>query len=599
MLKLSRFKPGFWDHHDASAEPGNSHFSFRRRWQTIVAFTTVVTLTPLIVMTLVDYRLTRQAFESEAAMGTTRMVSNTWRSVSFLFSQRRAALEFVARDNRLADLLAPGRLESVLANLQGGMGGFVDLAVVDANGTVLAGAGRAPETSQTLSASGFDQTLSNGFFISDVTGSPGIGYHIIIAIRHDLGEGGFFVLRSTLDAGLLDGPLSQLAGDQGDDAFIVNTQGQLQTPARYYGDRFEKIALAPFEVVVGTRVRRTVDPAGRDVLVGSAPIAETPFVLMMVRQESGIMDFWLKPRMRLIGFLIFSIVLILASILGVATVMVNRIHAADQRRVQALHQVEYTNKLASIGRLASGVAHEINNPLAIINQKAGLIKDLFTINYPFAGNQKLMGLVDDVLASVRRCGAITRRLLDFARHMESDIEAIDLEAVVRQTLAFMEKEAQRRRIVVSVVVRGEIPIFDGDRGNLQQILLNLINNAFAAMQNGGRLEITIERHGATHLRVGVSDTGHGIPECDLKRIFEPFFSTRQGHGGTGLGLSVTYGLVSEMNGDITVNSRVGQGTCFTVTLPLTTSSQSHTKSSDIDPAHRATGDSPLKTSETT
>ena len=169
------------------------------------------------------------------------------------------------------------------------------------------------------------------------------------------------------------------------------------------------------------------------------------------------MDLWLKPRMRLIGFLLFSIAVILASILGVATYLVNRIHAADQRRVQALHQVEYANKLSSIGRLASGVAHEINNPLAIINQKAGLIKDLFTINSDYSGNEKLMQLVDDVLASVRRCGTITRRLLDFARHMESSVEAVDIEAIIRQILDFMEKEAERRCIAVSISVQGNIP----------------------------------------------------------------------------------------------------------------------------------------------
>ena len=108
MLNLSRFKPRFWDHRDAASGPGSIHFSFRRKWLMIVAFTTVVTLAPLLVMTLVDYRLTRQAFESEATMGTARMVSNTWRSVSFLLSQRRAALEFVSRDNSLPDLLAAG-----------------------------------------------------------------------------------------------------------------------------------------------------------------------------------------------------------------------------------------------------------------------------------------------------------------------------------------------------------------------------------------------------------------------------------------------------------------------------------------------------------
>jgi signal transduction histidine kinase len=320
---------------------------------------------------------------------------------------------------------------------------------------------------------------------------------------------------------------------------------------------------------------------------------------MMVRQESSIMDLWLKPRMRLIGFLLFSIAVILVSILGVATYLVNRIHAADQRRVQALHQVEYANKLSSIGRLASGVAHEINNPLAIINQKTGLIKDLFTINSDFSGNEKLMRLVDDVLASVRRCGTITRRLLDFARHMESSIEAVDIEAVIRQILDFMEKEAERRCIAVSVTMQGKIPAVESDRGNVQQIFLNLINNAFAAMEDGGRLDITIGRKDTTHITVTVADTGHGIPEADLKRVFEPFFSTRTGHGSTGLGLSVTYGMVSEMGGEITVSSQLNRGTRFVVSLPLKPPPLSSAVACAVSPADNAAADSQITEDKTT
>jgi signal transduction histidine kinase len=569
MVNLSRFKPRFWDHRDAAAGPGSPHFSFRRKWLMIVGFTTVVTLTPLLVMTLVDYRLARQGFESEATMGISRMVSNTWRSASFLLSQRRAVLEFVARDNRLPDLLAPGRLDVILTHLQGGMGDFVDLGVVDATCRLNAYAGPyALRNSRMEPVHCFDQAVANGFFISDVTASPDNPPHLVLAIRHDLDNGGFFVLRATLDAGLLESPIAQLDLDETVDVFITNSHGVLQTSSRHFGNRFEQVPLAIPDALDGTRVLRTADRAGRTVLMGIAPIPDSPFLLMMVRGESGITDLWLKPRMHLIGFLFFSIVLILTSILGVATYLVNRIHAADQRRVQALHQAAYANKLASIGRLASGVAHEINNPLAIINQKTGLIKDLFTMNRDYAGNEKLMGLVNNVLESVRRCGTITRRLLDFARHMESSIETVDIEAIIRQVLAFMEKEAERRCITVSVAIQGEIPPVESDRGNLQQIFLNLINNAVAAMDDGGRLTITIGRHGSTHVRVTVADTGHGIPESDLKRVFEPFFSTGNGHGGTGLGLSVTYGMVSEMNGEITVSSQVNQGTRFMVTLPL-------------------------------
>ncbi len=569
MSILSKLKPRFWDHLDSASGPGNRHYSFRRKWLMIVSFTTVVTLTPLFVMALVDYRLTRQAFENEARMAVSRAVSNTWRSISFLLSQRRAALVFIARDNSLDALTRPGRLEVLLDHLQHIMGGFVDLDVVDADRNIQACAGfHAGAGSRLEPGKCFDNAVANGFFISDVSENAGRNHQLVIAIRQRSTDGGFFVLRATLDADLFDAPVSQLAMGGNDDVFIVNRQGVLQTPSRYFGKRFEQIPLPVPEAIDGTRVSRTVDQAGRPLLVGMAPIADSPFVLLMIRQQSDIMDLWLKPRMQLIGFLLFSIVLILASIVGVATYMVNRIHVSDQRRVHALHQVEYANKLASIGRLASGVAHEVNNPLAIINQKAGLIKDLLTIRGDQTGNEKLIGLVDAVLASVRRCGTITRRLLDFSRHMEASVETVDIEAVIRQVLAFLEKEAERRGIAISVSTREKIPSFESDLGNLQQIFLNLVNNAFAAMQNGGRLDIFIRRQGKDHIAVAVADTGHGIPEADLRRVFEPFFSTREGHAGTGLGLSVTYGLVSEMGGTIAVESKPDQGTCFTVTLPL-------------------------------
>jgi len=569
MLNPSRFKPRFWDHLDAAAGPGHRSFSFRRKWMMIVAFTTAVTLTPLLVMALVDYRLTRQAFESEATLAVSRIVSNGRRNIAFMLAQRRSALVLIARDNTLAELMAPGRLTVLMSHLQHVVGGFVELDAVDADRRVRAFAGSgALAGKRSTPGESFDHAAANGFFVGDVAPEPTQKRQLVIAVRHDLPNGGFFVLRATLEVNLFDEFMSQLVFNAADDAFIVNRQGILQTPSKGYGRRFETVALTLPDAADKTQVSPIQDPNGRHALAGIARIADSPFRLVLIRPQSGIMDLWFKPRIRLIGFLIFSIILILASILGVATYLVNRIHAADQRRVHALHQVEYANKLASIGRLASGVAHEVNNPLAIINQKAGLIKDLFTINREQAGNDRLMGLVEDVLTSVQRCGAITRRLLDFSRHMEASIEKVNLENVIRQVLAFMEKEAQRKCIAVSVRTQGRLPQFESDRGNLQQIFLNLINNAFAAMEDGGRLDIVIRRQGTDRIRVTVADTGHGIAEADLKRVFEPFFSTRHGHVGTGLGLSVTYGMVSEMGGTITVDSQVNRGTRFTVTLPL-------------------------------
>ncbi|MCK5096547.1 MAG: HAMP domain-containing histidine kinase, partial [Desulfobacteraceae bacterium] len=233
-----------------------------------------------------------------------------------------------------------------------------------------------------------------------------------------------------------------------------------------------------------------------------------------------------------------------------------------------LHHAEYKNKLASIGRLSSGVAHEINNPLAIINQKTGLIMDMFSSGKDFSSDERLIPLTNDILDAVQRCGAITRRLLDFAQHTEPSIESVNVEEVLEQMLAFLKKEAERRQIIISVDSKGPIPDFECDRGSLQQIFLNLFDNAFDAMEDGGRLDVFIKFKKKENLTIIVSDTGTGISNDDINKIFEPFYSSKNDHWGTGLGLSITYGLVKEIGGEIMVKSKIGKGTCFTLTLPL-------------------------------
>jgi len=238
--------------------------------------------------------------------------------------------------------------------------------------------------------------------------------------------------------------------------------------------------------------------------------------------------------------------------------------------------VEYTNKMISLGRLGAGVAHEINNPLAIINEKAGLIKDIFTYTDRYTEDAKLMGLVSSILASVKRCSEVTRRLLNFARNTEGETTPVDLAATVKEVLGFMGKEAEYRSIEVKVDVDENLPTLETNCGRLQQILLNLVNNAFAAVDDGGRIEISVKESADNAVTIQVEDNGCGMTEYELKRVFEPFYTTRSSQGGTGLGLSITYSLAQELGGSIDVESEPGVGTRFRVTLPRTVA---HTKGS--------------------
>jgi signal transduction histidine kinase len=229
--------------------------------------------------------------------------------------------------------------------------------------------------------------------------------------------------------------------------------------------------------------------------------------------------------------------------------------------------MEYTNKLAAIGRLGAGVAHEINNPLSIITEKGGLLKDLLTMSDELPPREKLVDLVQSVLKAADRCGGITHRLLGFAKHMDVQRETINLDLLLHEVLGFLEKEASYRNLRVDFNLPEETPKIVSDRGQLQQIFLNIINNAFAAVEDGGHIEIGIERVGADAVEVKIADDGVGIPAEQLTHIFDPFFTTKKG-AGTGLGLSITYGIVQKLGGQIGVKSKVGEGTCFTVTLPI-------------------------------
>ena len=569
MSVFQRFKPGFWDHRDAASGPYKHLFNFRRIWYLSVILTAGVAFIPVCFLAAIDYQVTQKAIESENVSRTSRLVSNTRRTISFLLLERRYALQFLVRDNPLEALTRTGRLGEVLKNLQETFGGFSDLEVVDARGRQIAYSG--PYDLKNLDHSRrkwFAEVVDRGTYTSDVF----LGYrqspHLVIAVKHQPSNGPFYVLRATLEAERFHHELMPLEPGSGGDLFIVNRAGILQTPSRTYGDILEQAPLPVPEYAATTRVFETQSRDVEKLLIGYAYIAESPFILMVVKKKDDLMRPWFKARRQLITYLFISITSILIVVLAVSTYLVTKIHTADQTRVAALHQVEYTNKMASIGRLAAGVAHEINNPLAIINEKAGLLKDLLQQPDMAATRSKLLAQTDSILASVKRCATIIRRLLSFARQSDAAFETIELKNVIENVIGFLNKEAEYRGISTIIDIAPDIPPFKSDRGKLEQIFLNLVNNAFAALNDGGHLTFEGRKISEDHVQVAVIDDGCGIPPEDVGRVFEPFFSTRTKQGGTGLGLSITYGLVQEIGGAIGVESRPGKGTRFTITLPL-------------------------------
>lgn len=229
------------------------------------------------------------------------------------------------------------------------------------------------------------------------------------------------------------------------------------------------------------------------------------------------------------------------------------------------------HKMEAIGRLAAGVAHEINNPLAVINEKAGLMKDILELSTDLKQDkEKFLGVLQTIFENVKRCRIITHRLLGFSRRTEISQDVINLNDTVREIMEFLEKEIWFRNIHLRMNLNEDIPKIVIDKGQLQQVLLNIVNNAIDAVEKEGIIEVLTDfnANDKNTVHVSVKDNGIGIPQDILQHIFEPFFTTKEKGKGTGLGLSISYGIMQKLGGTILAQSEVNKGTTFTIEIPL-------------------------------
>ncbi|RJQ56283.1 MAG: response regulator [Desulfobacteraceae bacterium] len=231
-------------------------------------------------------------------------------------------------------------------------------------------------------------------------------------------------------------------------------------------------------------------------------------------------------------------------------------------------QMIVCERLASLGTLAAGVAHEINNPLAIIGESAGWMSQLLRreelSEFPRKADfSKALGKIESAIERARR---ITHQLLGFVKSNEPAAFSVDLAELAGEARELMAREAKNKQVeIVLQAARGCGDIWS-DPYSLRQVLINLLSNALHATAPGGQIVIAIEDEGNC-VRVGVEDTGSGIPKENLDKIFEPFFSTKKPGEGTGLGLFVARGIIEKLGGTITVKSTLGKGATFSIRLP--------------------------------
>ncbi|HPD30292.1 MAG TPA: CHASE domain-containing protein [Phycisphaerae bacterium] len=231
---------------------------------------------------------------------------------------------------------------------------------------------------------------------------------------------------------------------------------------------------------------------------------------------------------------------------------------------ESKEQLRRSERLASLGTFAAGIAHEINNPVGTMLLAAENALEL----------RKMPGseaVVDDCLRGIvseaRRCGAVIQGVLQFARREQAPKTPTSIEAVIRRSVEMIAPQAQRQEATVSVHLGADLPQISLNALQMEQVFVNLLRNALEAGGKGVKLEVRADV-ADDRLRVTVSDNGPGIPRDHLPRVFDPFFTTRRERGGTGLGLSLAHAIIVDHDGQISVNSRPGGGTTFTIDLPL-------------------------------
>jgi two-component system NtrC family sensor kinase len=494
-------------------------------------------------------------------------------------NEHTSKLQLIARTHDRDALLEPGALQTVFDLFNQDLWTLTDLSLIGEHGYHLGYVGSYDLWSKNYSKEfWFAQVMQKGIYISDMF----LGFrkepHFIIAVTHMSG-GSKWILRATINTDVFRSLVENVRIGKTGEVYLLNEKGIYQTSPRLGGEIMEKSTYPIGPDHAGIQIHmldRLKDSRGREQprQIACQTWLKNPRWLLVVQQEyaEALADVNHANTSTLI-FLLLSAASILVVAVLITRHMITIIRRRDAEAERLNEQLLQAGKLASIGELSAGVAHEINNPLAIILTERQLLLDA-TGNAPIADpefQEQFSDSMSQIDIQVQRCKRITQNLLRFSRRTESVIETVDLNGFVREVIDLMDREARTSGIKFFSELDPQLPPLLSDPSQLQQVLLNLITNAIDAHDGKSYGSIRISTRADSQRQqavVVVSDTGAGIKPEHLRRIFDPFFTTKAARKGTGLGLSICYSTVRRLGGSISVRSEPGKGSEFTIVLPF-------------------------------
>ena len=541
----------------------------------IVAVLLIAAMLPLILSGFGSWVVFRGMLEQKSYEQMRSLVKSHARAIEDHLTERLHLLRLTADSHAFGEISDIKQLERTLSNLNRSSGqSFIDLGVIDANGDHAAYVGPYDlQDRNYFREDWFKEVIVSGTYISDVF----LGFrevpHCIIAVKAE-DDSVQWVLRATINSNKFDGLVKAEILGEGSDAYILNRDGLYQTTPRT-GSVLDLAHEPSVNYHSGVHEQRVQTDGAIKVLM-TTWINEHRWMLVVEQDLAAIQ----KPVDRAIAngaILVAIAMLLLVAITFIATRhLTNRIDKANAQREKMSQAFIRSAKLASIGELATGLAHEINNPLTIISAEQTNISDL--LRDPESSQEEhkqALESVDRIKSQIQRCANITRKMLQFGRNEQSELEPTDVPPRLTEIVSLLKRPAGVRNVKLQLNVAENLPKVVVNPIELEQLLVNLINNSIDALPAGGEVVVRVHRENK-NVHLEVIDNGVGIRTEDLERVFEPFYTTKPVGKGTGLGLSVCYGIVQSWGGKIWAKSELGKGTTMHVCLPL----QPHSRTID-------------------
>ena len=549
--------------------------SLARKMTTLVL---VVSVTPLLLVSGVILYEFQTSYKEKVYAHLGELVEKHRQNIATFLNEKLNEVRYLGKslcDNQINDVTAlQDRLETFQQVFSPA---FLDLGVVDAQGTQIAYVGPFKlDKAQYSDADWFKKASNSDYFISDVfLGLRGLP-HFIIAVRENW-FGKPTIIRATIDFVAFNNLVEKIRIGATGFAFILNRKGELETKTS-----FENLPQkGPYRDFLGIRQEdgtmvhtvEKIDASGQKNIYVAAFLKNGDWLL--VYQQRAYDAFSDLRRTQNIAFVIIMIggIGIVTMALLLSRRMISRMAQADRDKEMMDKQVIETGKLASIGELAAGIAHEINNPVAIMVEEAGWIEDLLE-EEDFKEGENLdefQRALKQIRVQGHRCKDITHNLLSFARKTDGKVKKLQLNALIEEMVRLSGQRAKFGNVLIETDLKEDLPLIDASEIELQQVFLNLINNALDAMEKGGgtlkiatHMESEEKFHGVV---VDIADTGPGIPKVNLPKIFDPFFTTKAVGKGTGLGLSICYGIINKMGGKSVSTASWEKGRPFTSISP--------------------------------